>query len=117
MVLIVEDDPDMRALERMALESGGFDVTTANNGAEALRGDERPCVILLDLMMPVMDGLAFLTERRTRTNLTGVPVICLSAGGPELMAEARQRGAAECVSKPTDFDQLCALVARYCGTP
>ncbi len=115
-VLIIEDDPDMQALERMALECGGFDVTAASNGAEALRRleRERPCVILLDLMMPVMDGLTFLALRERDQIRADVPVICVSAGGPEMMAEARQLGAVACVDKPADFDALCELVGRYC---
>ena len=61
-VLIIEDDPDMRELERTALECWGFDVHVAPNGREGLRvlSEHRPCVILLDLMMPIMDGLTFL---------------------------------------------------------
>ncbi len=115
-VLIIEDDPDMQALERMALECGGFDVTAASNGAEGLKRLERqrPCVILLDLMMPVMDGLTFLAMRERHQLQTDVPVICISAAGHELMEEARQLGAVACVDKPANLDDLCALVGRYC---
>ncbi len=115
-VLIIEDDPDMRALERMALEGGGYDVTAASNGAEGLKRlqRERPSVIVLDLMMPVMDGLTFLATRERDQIRADVPVICVSAAGPELMEEARQLGAVACVEKPTNFDELCTLVGRYC---
>jgi CheY-like chemotaxis protein len=117
-VLIVEDDPDMRTLERHALECGGYNVTTATNGAEGLqrlhKGDP-PCLILLDLMMPVMDGLTFLAERRRSSVGQDVPVVCVTAAGPELMARARELGAVACVEKPTDFDDLCGVVRRYCG--
>ena len=68
-VLIIEDDPDMRELERTVLECWGFDVRVAPNGHEGLRAlaEHQPCVILLDLMMPIMDGLTFLAEwRRSR---------------------------------------------------
>ncbi len=115
-VLIIEDDPDMRALERMALEGDGYHVATANDGAQGLQSlrRQRPCVILLDLMMPVMDGLTFLAERRRAQIAENVPVICVSAAGPELMAKARLLGAAACLDKPADFDHLCELVARFC---
>ena len=67
MVLVVEDDYDFRELERTMLQSSGYEVITASNGAEALSilETQHPCVILLDLMMPVMDGLTFLRERKT----------------------------------------------------
>lgn len=118
-VLIIEDDPDMQALERMALECGGYDVTAASNGAEGLqqlRGTaEPPCAILLDLMMPVMDGLTFLATRERDGIGADVPVICITAAGEELMAEARQLGAVACMEKPTNLDELCAMVGRYCN--
>lgn len=115
-VLIIEDDPDMRELERTALECGGYDVRVAPNGREGLRElyDRRPCVILLDLMMPVMDGLTFLAERRRHPTAAEVPVVCVSAAGPEMIAHALRLGARECLQKPTDLDQLCDLVRIYC---
>jgi CheY-like chemotaxis protein len=116
-VLVVEDDPDLRAIERTALEVGGFEVVTANNGVEALRtlnSIPAPAVIVLDLMMPVMDGLTFLEERRRAQLASGVPVICVSAAGPELLSRALALGAAECLHKPADFDALCGIVRRYC---
>ncbi|MEO6235381.1 MAG: response regulator [Vicinamibacterales bacterium] len=117
-VLIVEDDPDIRMLERHALEGGGYDVAMATNGLEGLqrlRGGAVPCLILLDLMMPVMDGLSFLAERRKSHVCEEVPVVCVTAGGPELMARARELGAIACVDKPTDFEDLCDVVRQYCG--
>ena len=116
-VLVIEDDPDMRELERMALSSSGHDVLLAPNGYEGLRTLEarRPCVILLDLMMPVMDGLTFLAERQRRMVGADVPVVCISAGGHDIMDEALRLGAEECIHKPADFDDLCERVAYYCN--
>ena len=115
-VLIVEDDPDMRELERMALEWRGFQVHVASNGDEALRtlAAVRPCAILLDLMMPVMDGLEFLEVRRQRPDIADVPVICVSAATPKMLADALRLGAQECLAKPTDLDELCERVHAYC---
>jgi DNA-binding response OmpR family regulator len=115
-VLIVEDDLDMRELERLALETNGFKVVTVGNGAEALAHlqQKRPCAILLDLMMPVMDGLTFLRERRRVPAAERVPVICVSAAGHEMVVEALRSGAVDCLPKPTDFDELCDIVAGYC---
>ena len=116
-VLIIEDDPDMRELERTALTGSGHDVMVASNGSEGLRELEhrKPCVILLDLMMPVMDGLTFLIERERRGVGTDVPVVCVSAGGTEIVNRAMRLGAQDCIQKPADFDELCDRVAHYCG--
>jgi CheY-like chemotaxis protein len=115
-VLVIDDDRDMRELERTALSHNGYAVVTASNGREGLRQLERghPCLVLLDLMMPVMDGLAFLDERRRRGVAPDVPVLCVSAAGDELMQAARAKGAADCIPKPVDFDDLCDVVARHC---
>ena len=114
-VLVVEDDPDMRDLERAVLEFGGYAVTLAPNGFEALKQLERaiPDVIILDLMMPVMDGLTFLAERSRRGIAASVPVLCVSAAGREMTAHAMRLGANECIPKPTDVDTLCARVRHY----
>lgn len=116
-VLVIEDDPDMRELERMALSDSGHDVLLARNGREGLQTlkSRRPCVILLDLMMPVMDGLTFLAERKRRNVGADVPVVCISAGGDEIIDEALRLGAKECIHKPADFDDLCERVSHYCN--
>jgi len=117
-VLVVEDDYDFRELERTILQAHGYSVITATNGAEALSilQAQQPCVILLDVMMPVMDGLTFLRERAAITGPTrATPVICVSAGGSDLVTEASRRGAVCCLSKPTDLDVLCDTVERICG--
>jgi DNA-binding response OmpR family regulator len=116
-VLVIEDDPDMREIERAALGNAGFDVLLANNGREGLEAlaRKRPCVILLDLMMPVMDGLTFLAEVRRRHLADSIPVVCVSAAGAEMVDHALSLGARECIHKPADFDVLCERVAFHCG--
>jgi DNA-binding response OmpR family regulator len=118
-VLVIEDDPDMREIERATLGFAGHDVLLASNGCEGLLALEqrRPCVILLDLMMPVMDGLTFLKERRKRGLAQGVPVLCVTAGGDEMTKHAMHLGARECMHKPADIDELCEKVAQYCHPP
>ena len=117
-VLVIEDDPDMRELERTALTCSGHEVMLASNGSEGLRELEhrKPCVILLDLMMPVMDGLTFLVERQRRGVATDVPVVCVSAGGNDIVSRAMLLGAQDCIHKPADFDELCNRVEHYCGS-
>jgi CheY-like chemotaxis protein len=115
-VLIIEDDPDIRELERLMLSHSGHGVLVAANGREALDVLERlrPTLILLDLMMPVMDGLTFLVERRRRGLAADVPVICISAAGDQALRRAQDLGALECIPKPADVDDLCDRVAQYC---
>lgn len=115
-VLVIEDDPDMREIERATLGFAGHEVVLAANGCEGLMAleERRPCVILLDLMMPVMDGLTFLQERRKRGLAKGVPVLCVTAAGDDLTAHALHLGAHECLHKPADIDELCEKVAQYC---
>lgn len=115
-ILIVEDDPDMRELERRVLADAGYDVLLAANGHEALRTLEtqRPAVIVLDVMMPGMDGLTFLLERMERGIAVDVPVVCVSAAGPAHAGEALKRGAAEFIGKPVSLEDLCERVAYYC---
>ncbi len=117
-MLVVEDDPDMRELERRALSYAGHDVLVAENGHEALRTLEshRPSVIVLDVMMPGMDGLTFLLERMRRGIAVDVPVVCVSAAGAAVAGEALRLGAAEFVGKPVSLEDLCERVATYCDS-
>jgi DNA-binding response OmpR family regulator len=114
-VLIVEDDADLREMMAQILTLEGFDAATATNGREALEylrhSGDTPQLILLDLMMPVMDGWEFQRERRRDPALADVPVVVLSA-----LDEARAAGAAthEFLKKPLDFDRLLKIVKGYC---
>jgi len=113
-VLIVEDDADLREMMAQLLALEGFGATTAANGLEALEYLERgakPDVILLDLMMPVMDGWEFRRQQQSDPALAGVPVIILSALEQRRAAEVN---AAAVLKKPLDFDRLLELVRQYC---
>ncbi len=116
-VLLVEDDLEMGDLETLILEHAGFDVRLVHNGCDALDAlrTRRFHVILLDLMMPGMDGLTFLGERRRCRVAEATPVLCLSAAPTDMLAQAMRLGATECLQKPPDFDRLCERVAYHCG--
>jgi CheY-like chemotaxis protein len=114
-VLIVEDDSDLREMMAQLLTMEGFQAATVANGREALEylnsGAERPEVILLDLMMPVMDGWEFRRRQQADPAVSGVPVIVLSALDP---ARAAAVSADAFLKKPLDFDRLLTLVRTYC---
>jgi DNA-binding response OmpR family regulator len=116
-VLVVDDDPDIRELESMALSYDGFEVLTAADGQEALQVllTRHPCVIVLDLMMPGMDGLTFLAERQRRALGAGIPVVCVSAAGRDMMSMAERLGAQDCVPKPIELDAFVACVRSHCS--
>jgi two-component system, chemotaxis family, chemotaxis protein CheY len=110
-VLVVDDDPDIRELLFTALEDDGFEVVPAGNGQEALAIIEtfRPDVIVLDLMMPVMDGWQFAAELRKRDE--DIPIVLLSAAR-DLRTHAKALSAAEIIEKPFDLGDLLPKIAR-----
>jgi len=112
-VMIVEDDFETRELIAEVLRDDGYAVQTAANGAEALATlrtvtDERPDIILLDLMMPIMSGWQFLEERATDQDLARIPVLVLSADPSRQLASSR--GVVAVVGKPFDLPRLLKLV-------
>ena len=112
-VLVVDDQEVIRETLQTALDDEGFTVETAANGREALDILERwkPCVILLDLMMPVMDGWAFRAEQKRSGS--HVPVVLLSAAG-ELTAHQRALDAAAVIAKPFDIDRVIRTIEGVC---
>jgi CheY-like chemotaxis protein len=96
------------------LELEGFQVELAANGRQALdrlTAGMHPCVILLDLMMPVMDGWQFRREQIRDRELAGIPVIVVSAAGRERIAEI---DANAYLTKPVDLEQVLERVSQYC---
>ena len=114
-VLIVEDDEDLRDMMAQMLTIEGFAATAVANGREALdylHQAIKPHVILLDLMMPVMDGWEFRRRQQADPALANVPVIVLSALDP---ARAATVDAAAILKKPLDFDRLLQLIRDHCS--
>jgi CheY-like chemotaxis protein len=114
-ILIVDDDADVRESIGDALEEEGYRVAGASNGKEALRllKDEklRPDLILLDIMMPEMDGWAFRAEQRKDPELAQIPVLVFTAyGSPKDVAQQLQ--AAGFVKKPLRLDDLLSMIER-----
>src|SRR4051794_1928718 len=108
-VLIVDDDPVIRRMLQLSFESEGFDVSTANDGVEGLEAMRKnnPDVIVLDIMMPRLDGMKVLREVVTDDELRDTPVILLSAKATSLDIElGLKAGAADYVTKPVDPIEL-----------
>jgi CheY-like chemotaxis protein len=115
-VLVVEDEVDIRDMMVAILESEGYSVTAASDGAEALaqlKAGSRPCIILLDLMMPVMDGWTFCQETGKDPALAGIPIVVVSAVTRHDPQNACKR-AVDRLSKPLDFGKLMAALERHC---
>ena len=116
-ILIVEDDPDIQTVARMALEAiGGFTVETSNSGKEALVKAPafQPDLILLDVMMPEMDGPTTLKELRNDPALEATPVVfCTAKAMPSELEQYEALGSAGVVAKPFDpmtlADQVRAI--------
>jgi CheY-like chemotaxis protein len=107
-VLVVDDDADVRELLRVALEAEGYYVAGVDNGRAALnhlRSHADACIILLDLMLPVMDGTHFRTAQLHDRSLAWIPVVVMS-GGPDSDRHARDLGARRLVRKPLDLDEV-----------
>jgi CheY-like chemotaxis protein len=116
-ILIVDDDTDIRETLTELLEGEGYDCATAGNGREALdylRGHSFPSLILLDLMMPVMDGFEFRAAQLQADKLREVPVLVISAGGRAQQA-AKTLSAADYLNKPMDIGDLFRKVHALCA--
>jgi CheY-like chemotaxis protein len=116
-VLIVEDNDATREALALLLQTAGYTTAEVEDGREALaylRSHERPRLVLLDLMMPVMDGWEFLRERRRDPALTAVPVVLFTAAGGLDAPEAGALGADDVLHKPASPDELLATADRYC---
>jgi CheY-like chemotaxis protein len=117
LILIVDDDVDIRNTVAGILQDEGYRVAKAGNGEEALTylstpGSPRPDLILLDMMMPIMDGAAFRAQQIQRPDLVTIPVLTFSAFG----TPAEISWAAGRLSKPLRLEALLTMVAKHVGS-
>jgi CheY-like chemotaxis protein len=116
-ILVVDDDPDIRETLVEILETEGCDAVGASNGVEALTvlrgGGLQPCLILLDLMMPIMDGFTFRDEQRRDPALCDIPVVVISAYR-EPARNAEVVDAAGHLEKPIPLARLLGFVEEFC---
>jgi CheY-like chemotaxis protein len=116
-VLLVDDDRDVRETLAALLEFEGYHVIAASNGQEALsllQTGPPPSLILLDLLMPVMDGFEFRRLQRAHSSWASLPTVVMTAVDDPVI-ETSMVGAVECLTKPFDVAHLLALVARFCA--
>ena len=116
-VLVVDDDASIRESLADLLGDEGYQVTTATNGAEALTllrppAKLRPCVILLDLMMPVMSGHEFYAEQQRDATLASIPIVVISADRNAALKASGFGG--EYLCKPVRLETVLGVLGRHC---
>ncbi len=116
-ILLVDDDLNIRTVITEILEDEGYRVASAANGQEALhylqQQADAPCLILLDLMMPVMNGWDFRRAQQQDPQLAGIPVVVISADN-SIQYKAANLAADDYLAKPIDIDHLILTVSRFC---
>ena len=116
-VLIVEDDDDVREFMQLLVSTYGYDTMTARDGQEALvkMRQRKPCMVLLDLQMPRMDGWEFRERQVQDSALRNIPVVCVTAFFDPV--QVTEQLGLRCIGKPADFPTIIDAVQSSCGTP
>ena len=111
-VLIAEDYADMRTMTRIMVESIGFDVVEAANGAEAIEKAKKtkPDAVLMDIAMPILNGITAASMIHQIDDLAHVPIIAVTAYGREYVKEAAAYGFDAVIEKPVDIDDLRSVL-------
>jgi two-component system cell cycle response regulator DivK len=115
-ILIAEDLDENRIALKLMLKLAGFEPLEARDGEQAIEvvRRERPDLVLMDISLPIIDGLQATRELRADPELRQLPIIIVSAyDNPETREEARASGSTDYISKPIEFDQLKGMIERY----
>ena len=116
-ILVVEDDSTLRNAMGDLLGEEGISATRAENGQvglDLLRAGARPCLVLLDLQMPLVDGFTFRRRQLEDPRIAGIPVVVMT-GQPGRAQEAESLGVALTMSKPVASSRVLGVVAQYCA--
>jgi CheY-like chemotaxis protein len=117
--MVVEDYDDTRLFLKVGLEELGYSVLEATNGQEAvdIASREHPDLILMDLDLPILDGIAATQQIRLQTQMAHVPIVAVTAYPMSYThVKAFSKGCDEYMAKPIDMDELERLVSRYLNT-
>ena len=114
-VLIVEDYEDARSFMKYLVESYGYDVIEASDGIEALDKFKQfhPDLILMDISLPMVDGLTTTKTIREFEDSTKVPIIAVTAFGKSYYTQAIEAGCNDLIDKPVDFEMLAPVIHKY----
>ena len=114
-ILLVEDRADIRTMMAVYLTMNEFQVVEAANGAEAIEMafEHRPDLILMDIAMPVLDGIDSTKAIRQHEELRHIPIVCLTAFGDLYEERAMEAGCAEVAAKPVDFNKLDLMIRHH----
>jgi CheY-like chemotaxis protein len=116
LILVVEDDHDIRELLRLMLEGDGYRVIEAENGLQGMEAARRhePDAILMDMSMPIMDGCQSIRRIREQPGLAAVPIIaCTAYNRWEWRGKAILAGCTDFLPKPLEADKLLTMLSRY----
>jgi len=118
LILIVDDDEDVREAVSTALEGAGYRTAEAEDGREALafmrNAEDKPALLLLDLMMPSMDGWQLRAKLRSDPELAAIPIVIMTAHAGVLRAVSDVRPETPVLPKPLDVERLLQMVATHC---
>lgn len=114
-VLVADDFKDTRRLTRLILEKHGFEVEEAADGFEAVKKavENPPDIILMDIAMPVMDGIQATQAIRRHFDLSEIPILAVTAYGDFYNERARDAGCNDVIQKPIEVSQLSPIVSEY----
>lgn len=116
-ILLVEDHPDIRKMMAIYLKMHKYEVIEAQDGYEAVEKalEQKPDAVLMDMAMPVLDGIGATRAMRQNKELSHMPILCVTAYGEFYGERAKAAGCNEVIQKPVDFSNLDTLLQRHIG--